>query len=81
MYKGLSVATHRVVGTKQVVRLVKEKKAKMVFIAEDADEHIRQKIIAVCKQHDIEISFIPSMFELGTYCNIDVAAATAATVI
>lgn len=67
----------RIVGTKKVMRMVRDGKARTVYIAEDADEHIRQKLLRVCSESSANVLMIPTMLELGAACNIEVGAAAA----
>ncbi len=70
----------RIVGTKQVLRTVREGRTRAVYIAEDADEHIRQKLLRVCGEHSVDVRMIPTMIELGAACRISVGAAAACVV-
>lgn len=70
----------RIVGTKQVLRTVREGRARAVYIAEDADEHIRQKLLRACGEHTADVRMISTMMELGAACRISVGAAAACVV-
>ncbi|NLG37346.1 MAG: 50S ribosomal protein L7Ae-like protein [Clostridiales bacterium] len=67
----------RIVGTKEVLRMVREGRARTVYIAEDADEHIRQKILRACGEGTADVRMVPTMAELGAACHIEVGAAAA----
>jgi large subunit ribosomal protein L7A len=68
----------RIVGTKEVLRMVREGRACTVYIAEDADEHIRQKILRACSEGGAaDVRMVPTMAELGAACRIEVGAAAA----
>lgn len=66
-----------VTGMKQVLRAVEAGKLKKVFVADDADAHIREKILSCCAEHGTEAVAVPSMKELGKACGISVGAACA----
>lgn len=68
----------KVVGTKQVKRVLAEDQVKQVYIAQDAEKTVVNQIIQICKEQQIQIVYIESMKKLGEACNIDVNAATAA---
>ena len=68
----------KVVGTKQVKRVLAEDGVKQVYIAEDAEKNVVNQIIQICKEQQIKEIYIESMKKLGEACNIDVNAATAA---
>lgn len=68
----------KVVGTKQTTRALREFAVKTVFIAEDADSYVTNKIVELCNEQSIEVIKINSMKELGKICGIDVKAACAA---
>ena len=67
----------RIVGLKQVLRGVKDDIFQKIFIASDADEVIRLKIVSACSEKGMEFEEVFSMLELGNACAIDVGAATA----
>ncbi len=69
-----------VVGTKQLKKAVEAGRARYVFLAKNADRAISGKIEAMCAQHDIQITWVASMAELGRACGIEVGAAAAAVV-
>ena len=70
----------RVVGTKQVLRHLKEGKLELVYLAADADETIRQTIINACQQCSVPVMSSHSMKELGDACRIKVGAAAAGVI-
>ncbi len=67
----------RVVGLKQVLRGVQEGIFEKIYIASDADEAIRLKVLNVCAQMGTQYEEVHTMAELGEACSIDVGAATA----
>lgn len=66
-----------VTGMKQVLRAVEAEKLSVVFVADDADAHIREKILIKCAEHGVETVPVSSMKELGKACGIAVGAACA----
>ncbi len=69
---------NKVVGTKQVIRSLKNDNVKLVFLAKDAKGKNIETIIEESKKKNIEIQMVSTMKKLGKLCNIDVNAATAA---
>ncbi len=76
----LGKSTTKTIGTKQTVKAVQLGHAKTVFIAEDAEPHVSQPLVALCKEKEIDIVWVKSMHELGKACGIDVGAASAAII-
>ena len=68
----------KVVGTKQVKAALTKGEAKIVYIAEDADEKVVKDIIQTCAGNQIQIIYVETMGKLGEACKIDVSAASAA---
>ncbi len=66
-----------VVGMKQTTKMIEEEKATLVFIANDANEHIIDKIKVVCEKHSVKVIYVDTMDELGNACGISRNAATA----
>lgn len=77
MLETLKNAPLRVVGSKQVLKAIAAGQLMSVYLAEDADAFILQKIIQACAQHGVVPVRIPTMRELGEACSIDVGAACA----
>jgi large subunit ribosomal protein L7A len=67
----------RIVGLKQVIRGIQDDIFKKVYIASDADEVIRLKILTACEKNGMQYEEVYTMLELGDACSIDVGAATA----
>lgn len=65
-------------GFKEVLKLISEKKAVKVYIAEDCDESFKEKALAAAQRAGIPAEYAPSMKELGKACKIDVGASCAA---
>ena len=68
-----------VVGAKQLRKAVEAGRARRVFLAENADPAVTGPIAELCSRQNIQITWIPSMSELGHACGIEVGAAAAAT--
>ncbi|MGL4607120.1 MAG: ribosomal L7Ae/L30e/S12e/Gadd45 family protein [Eubacteriaceae bacterium] len=69
------VDVSKVIGTKQTLKVVKEGKAKKVFLAEDTEEAIKDKIIECCNMHNVPIEKCDSKVSLGQAGGIDRGAA------
>ncbi|NLJ99905.1 MAG: 50S ribosomal protein L7Ae-like protein [Clostridia bacterium] len=76
----LKEAASRVFGTKQTSKAVQNGRAKVVYIARDAENHVVDPLMKTCKEKGIEVVMVDSMKELGNACNIDVGAASAALI-
>ncbi len=69
-----------VVGTKQVLRALSEGKALKVYIAKDADEHIKNSLYEAMSGSDAKLELADGKKELGDACGIKVGSACAALV-
>ena len=69
-----------VVGAKQLKKAVKAGRAKYVFLAENAAPAVTEPLEELCAANHIQITWVPSMTELGRSCGIEVGAAAAAVV-
>ena len=70
--------TDFVVGAKQLKKAVKAGRARYVFLAENADPAVTEPLAKLCAANHIQITWVPSMAELGRVCGIEVGAAAAA---
>lgn len=68
----------KIIGTKQVIKAIKNGEAKEVIIATDADSHIKDKVLEVVGTTDIPVYYVDSMKKLGKTCGIEVGAAAVA---
>lgn len=66
-----------VVGTKQVLRAIQAGTLARVYLADDAEAFLKNKLKTVCYEYDIAMEIVPTMRELGESCGIDVGAACA----
>ena len=69
-----------VVGSKQLRKALNNGRARCVFLAENADPGITEPIAALCRDHTIQVTWVPTMADLGRACGIEVGAAAAAAV-
>ena len=69
-----------VVGAKQLKKALEKGTAQQVFLAENADPALTEPIADLCRLHQVNCAWVPSMQDLGLACGIDVGAAAAATV-
>ncbi len=74
---GLKASKKRIIGLKQTIKAIKEDKVFKVYVAKDADDHIKNNVIEEIKDKDIEIIYVNTMKELGEACGIEVKASTA----
>lgn len=68
----------KVVGVKQTQRAVSDGRARLVFLAQDADPRITEPVAALCREKGISTQSVPGMKELGAACGIAVGSAVAA---
>ncbi|MDO4178464.1 MAG: ribosomal L7Ae/L30e/S12e/Gadd45 family protein [Phascolarctobacterium sp.] len=76
--EALKQATQRTVGVKMTEKAVKKQLVKLVFIANDADEHVVEKLRELCETNNISPLTSWNMLELGRACGIHVKAAACA---
>ena len=69
------------VGTKQLKKAVRDRRAGYVFLAENADPAVTEPLEELCRQNHIQITWVRTMAELGRACGIEVGAAAAAVLI
>ena len=69
-----------VVGSKQLKKAVKAGRARYVFLAENADPAVTEPLAILCTANHIQITWVPSMAELGRVCGIEVGAAAVTVV-
>ena len=73
----LSQPEKRVVGTKQILKKFAADELKMLVVADDAQEHIRNKLLALAQEKNVPVTAFRSMDELGRRCGIAVGSAAA----
>jgi large subunit ribosomal protein L7A len=69
---------HKVIGTKQTLRALKNGEVKAVYIARDAEERIINDVQKTAKESNVQVVYVPTMVDLGKAFGIEVGAATAA---
>ncbi len=74
--KAIQAGTMKI-GTKQTIKQVEIGAAAEVFVAKDADPRIAGKIINLCNKHNVKLTNVETMKQLGRACGIDVGAAMA----
>jgi large subunit ribosomal protein L7A len=76
----LSNERARVVGSKQVLKLVGTSELGKVYIAKDADETLAQTLKQACEKYGMVYDMSHTMQQIGSACNIEVKSACAATI-
>lgn len=78
-YEKVTKAKSRIIiGTKQTLISMNNGEISEVYIADDADQQITQKVASLAKELGIPCQRVESMKKLGTACGIEVGASTAA---
>lgn len=75
--EALKTGANRVVGTKQVLRGLKSGALSRVYVANDADTFLFQRIVAAAEDAGVPVVRVATMKELGQACGVDVASAAA----
>ncbi len=78
MEEQLREPNKRVVGTKQVLRAVRDGRAAHVFLCKDADEFIYRQVQSACEENGVPVTVVATMEKLGKLCLIGVKTASAA---
>lgn len=71
---------HKVVGVKQSKKAIQRGKARLVFLAEDADPQVTDPIREMCESLSVPLCSIPHMRDLGVACGIRLGCAVCAVV-
>ena len=71
------VTPHKVTGSKQVRRALRDGRAARLYFAQDADPRLLQPMVQEAVNRQVPIQPVPSMRELGLACGISVGAAVA----
>lgn len=69
---------NKVIGIKQTNKALNQDKVKTLYLAEDVEAHLLEKLKDTASKKCVEIVYVDSMKKLGKACGIDVSAATAA---
>ena len=67
----------KVVGIKQLRKVIANDSVKRVFLACDADPFLTDPVRRLCEEKNIVIVDVPTMTELGRACGISVSASAA----
>lgn len=68
----------KVVGLKQTIRAIESGEATLVYIAEDCDMKLKEKIREIATKKKVKVVMISSMQELGEAAGVKVGSATVA---
>ena len=68
----------KVVGTKQLLKSLKDGAVAKVFLARNADPNLVEPLHTQCLEMDVPCIWVQTMDELGKACAIDVGTAVAA---
>lgn len=60
------------VGIKQVQKCVSNGNVSKVFVADDAQSHVTEGLLKICKEKNIEVIHVKTMAELGKMAGIDI---------
>lgn len=72
--------TKVVVGAKQLKKALRDGRAQQVYLAQNADPQITGPIEKLCLEHQVSVTWVQTMTQLGKACGIEVGAAAAAQV-
>ncbi|MFC4559676.1 50S ribosomal protein L7ae-like protein [Virgibacillus kekensis] len=72
------VQSRLIIGTKQTLKALKNAAVSEVFIAEDADQQIIQKVERLAREVNVPCQRVDSMKRLGRASGIDVGASAVA---
>ncbi|MDL2259167.1 ribosomal L7Ae/L30e/S12e/Gadd45 family protein [Eubacteriales bacterium OttesenSCG-928-K08] len=64
-----------VIGTKQALKAMQAGALEYIYVAEDVEPYLKNKLITAGQEFGVQIRPAPSMKELGAQCGIDVGAA------
>lgn len=74
----LKAASARAVGTNQTAKAIARGRARVVFVAQDADRRITEPVLRAARERGLEVVEVSTMEALGRACGIAVGAAAAA---
>lgn len=77
-YEKVERARELAIGINQTIKAIEHNLAQEVFVADDADKRLTNKIALLCKEKGVPVIYVDSMKKLGKACGIDVGAAAAA---
>lgn len=76
--KVAQVQSRIIIGMKQTLKAMKNGLVSEVYIAEDADNFVTEKVATLAEELEIPLKRVDSMKKLGAACGIDVGASTVA---
>ena len=79
--EALKTSAKRVVGTKQVLRSLKAGTLSRVYVAEDTDVFLFQRVTKAAREANVQVIRVPSMKELGQACGVEVDTAAAGIIL
>ncbi len=65
------------VGIKQSTEAVENGQASKAFVAEDADAHVIEPFLSLCRENLVPVEYFETKQQLGKACGINVGAACA----
>lgn len=75
MLEALAATKSKVIGFKQTLRALRLNQAARVFLAEDVEASIVQKVLDACQAGGVVVERVPlKQAELGKLCKIEVGA-------
>ena len=77
MPERLGKRSMRVVGARQVLRMLRDNALAEVFLALDAAPHLRQQIEQAARAAETPLQTVATMEELAQLCRVDVPSAAA----
>lgn len=77
---GLIKAKKKAVGFKQSAKAVEKGIARLVYVARDAEEKIRQPILEMCRARGIPVEEVETMIDLGKAGGIRVGTSVVAVI-
>lgn len=77
-YEKVERAKELTIGIKQTMKAVQAGQVEEVYLSEDADKRLTEKVQQLCEEKGIPVIYVDSMRRLGKACGIEVGAAAAA---
>ncbi len=74
----LMMAKRKAVGMRQTIKALERGKAKVIYLAKDAEERIIANLTELCRANGVKVIHVDTMAQLGKACGIEVGAASAA---
>lgn len=78
--EALRSVSKKTIGTKQTMKAVQAGIADIVYLAEDAEQHVLEGLLTLTQEKNIKVVWVKSMDELGAACGIDVGSASASII-